>query len=331
MNPSAELIRLPSAVYDDSVDALVVQLLAAEATDAVRLIVDFQGVQFYVPAALTCLLATVNRWDASGREVGFANLEFCPALAYLQRMDFFALSGVPLPERFRRHDASGRFVPLRLVDASTRGSVDKVCSELAACVFPELAASDDVEVTGPFDMLEYAASELINNVLQHAKGPGYVAAQVYPKSGFVRLAVADAGIGIRQSFVETQPVFWDPKMSHLDAVCTALRPKVSSKMHLSTGWGESVNAGVGLSVLKEVARHADGLFTLISGNGFYQHNHHERRTLPAELHLSQTYPGTICALQLSQQRLGNLQRILQDAKKGIGLLQPDRRFDDLFE
>lgn len=331
MSAPAVIVRLPPAVYDDSIDALIVQLIDAEQNAASALTLDFQDARFYVPAALTVLLCTINRWKSAGRHVEFINLDSCECRAYLQRMDFFALSAVTLPETFRRHDASGRFVPLCRVDAGSSGSVDKVCSDLASCVFPDLADSDDPEIAGPFDMLQYAASELINNVIQHARGVGYVAAQVYPVSGFIRLAVADAGIGIRASFEETQPEFWDPKMSHLDAVRTALQPRVSSKTHLPVAWGSPVNAGVGLSMLKEVARHADGLFTLISGNGFYQHNHHEKRSLPSELTLTHISPGTLCSLQISKQKLGNLQQILQDAKKGIGLIHPEHRFDDLFK
>jgi hypothetical protein len=100
--------------------------------------------------------------------------------------------------------------------------------------------------------------------------------------------------------------------------------KFLPKMHLPMPWGGgAVNAGVGLSMLKEVARHADGIFTLISGDGFYQHNHHEKRSLPSELTLPQVCPGTLCALQMQQ--------ILQDTKKGIGLIQTDHRFDQFFQ
>lgn len=84
-------------------------------------------------------------------------------------------------------------------------------------------------------------------------------------------------------------------------------------------------------MLKEIAKHADGMFTLLSGTGFYQHNHLERRRLPTELNLLEPYAGTVCSLQLPQQKLGNLQEILQSSKKGLGLLQPDHRFDDLFQ
>lgn len=325
------ILRLPSTVYDDSLSDLLAQLGLVAKQEQEPIEVDFQDMQFYVPAGLVILLTAVHGWVRQKHEVRFINLNACPILAYLQRMDFFAMSGVKLTEAFVRHESKGRFMPLCLVSSGTAGKVPEMCRELANCVFPELADSDNPEETGPYDMLEFAASELINNVIQHAQGPGYVAAQVYPVSGLIRLAIADCGVGVRQSFANYQPPFWDPKMSHLDAVRTALQPRISSKLHLGSAWGEAVNAGVGLSILKEVARHADGLFTLISGTGLYQHNHQERRRFPTEINLLENYQGTICAMQLSKQKLGNLQQILQDAKKGIGLLQPDQRFNQLFQ
>jgi anti-sigma regulatory factor (Ser/Thr protein kinase) len=325
------LVRLPSAVYDDSLSDFIALLASAAHHEPERIDLDFQDMQFYTPAGLVALLTTIHGWSQAHREVGFVNAAACPILGYLQRMDLFRLSGIKLIENFTRHDAAKRFVSLRWIDAKTAGSVPQLCGEMAACVFPDLAESSDPEQTGPYDMLEFAASELINNVIQHARGPGYAAVQVYPQSGLVRIAVADCGIGIRRSFEESQPPFWDPAMSHLDAVRTALQPRVSSKMHLSQAWGETINAGVGLSVLKQVARNADGLFTLISGNGFFQHNHLEKRRLPTELTMLESYSGTICAIQLSKQKLGNLQQILQTSKNEIGLLRPDQRFDDLFQ
>ncbi len=324
------LLRLPPAVYDDSLSDLVTRLAFVARQNGGPIELDFQDVQFYVPAALTALLATLHGWCQAKRSVTLLNCESCPAFTYLQRMDFFRLSGIALPENFTRRAADGRFVPLCRIDGGTRGNVTEVSSALARCVFPKLADTDDPESAGPLDMVEYATSELINNVIQHARGPGFAAAQVYPKSGLIRLAVADCGIGIRGSFAAYEPPFWDPAMSDLDAVRTALQPKVSSKLHLPVAWGEPVNAGVGLSMLKEIARHADGMFTLLSGTGFFQHNHLEPRRLPTELNLLETYAGTVCSLQLPQQKLGNLQKILQNSKKGLGLLQPDRRFDDLF-
>jgi hypothetical protein len=201
-------LRLPPNVYDDTLSDFLAGLAVAGRDEAESIEVDFQDVQFYVPAALASLLAVVQRWLRARRRVVFANAEHSAAFGYLQRMDFFRLSGLDLPENFTRHPADGRFVPLCRVDGARSGSVQELCSALARCVFPELAESDDPVVTGPFDMVEYATSELVNNVIQHARGPGYAAAQVYPQSGLVRLAVADCGIGIWQSFAEYRPPFW---------------------------------------------------------------------------------------------------------------------------
>ena len=78
-------------------------------------------------------------------------------------------------------------------------------------------------------------------------------------------------------------------------------------------------------------KHTDGLFTLISGNGLYQHNHMEHRRLPSEFQLPIPYHGTICALQLSKQKLGNLNRYCKVPKSIQRLLPPGRNFDRLFE
>jgi len=293
--------------------------------------VDFQDVGFYQPAALSALLAAVNSWCRRNRTVAFINAQACPAFRYLQRMDFFTLSGIALPEDFKRHEETGRFMALRRVDTALAGRVDAVCREIATCLFPKLAESDDPNRTGAFDVLEYASSELINNIIQHARGVGYVAVQRYPQKGLVCVGIADSGIGIRRSFEETAPSFWDPAMTHLDAVRTATQPRASSKAHLAAGWdGGRVNEGVGLSMLKEIAADADGVFTLASGTGFYQENHLQKRPYPIEITMLHPFQGTVCSLVLPKEKLGNLQEILLNAKKRLGLLRGDTPFDNLF-
>jgi hypothetical protein len=326
-------LRLPSVVYDDGLSPFVTALGLYARESATPLVLDMQDVQFYTPGAVAGLLAIMHRWLGEGREVQLLNSEVAPAFSYLQRMDFFTLCGLKLPEHFRRHDAQGRFVTLRRIDSSLTGQVDTVAAEIARCLFPEQADSDNPDLTGPHDLVVYAATELINNVLQHARAPGFTLAQVYPQQHMVRLAIADYGIGIRSSFEENQPPFWDAAMSDLDALGFALEPKVSSKLNVSSGWwvGGGINAGVGLSILKELARDADGIFTLISQTGFYQSNCYQQHEYPSELTLPVSYPGTICSLQVSQSKLVNQQLILMQAKRRLGLLDKTHPFDDLFE
>jgi hypothetical protein len=283
-----------------------------------------------MPGALTALLAAVHHWMRNGRQVRFINALGAPSFRYLQRMDFFKLSGVDLPEDFMRHDAKGRFVPLHRVDGSLARRVDELSQRIAACVFPAQADLADPECTGSFDIVAYAVSELINNVIQHARAPGFVSVQRYPQKPFVCIGISDCGIGIRQSFAEGQPDFWTPAMTPLDAVRTALVPHASSKAHLNPAWGGRTNEGVGLSMLKEITAGAHGVFTLGSGDGFFQANTLHKRPWPNEVQLLAPYQGTDCSVLLSKEKLGNHQSLLLQAKRRLGLLQKDGAFDSLF-
>lgn len=324
-------LRLPSAVYDNNLGEFLTRLGSMDRGPAGVVTVDFQDVRFYMPGALVALLAAIHRWGLAKREVEFINCETAPAFRYLQRMDFLEKCGLRLPEAFTRHQEQGRFVTLRRIDQGTARNVGPLCQEIAACIFPKQAEMSDPARTGPHDILEYVASELINNIIQHARGPGYVAVQRFPQKGLVALGIADCGIGIRRSFEDNQPAFWDPGMSHLDAVRTALQPRASSKAHLSGGWGTGrQNEGVGLSMLKEIAAGAEGVFTLASGNGYYQENKLLALPVPIETDLLEHFPGTLCSVVLTKQKLGNHQQILLEAKRRLGLLQQTGPLDKFF-
>jgi hypothetical protein len=296
------------------------------------LVLDMQQVRFYTSGAIAALLATIQHWRNQRREIRFLNAELAPAYSYWQRMDFFTHCGIALAEPFTRRDSKGRFVSLKRISATDKGRVDAIAQEIAGCLFPDQADLDDPEQTGPFDLVVYATAELINNVLQHARAEGFILAQVYPTQNAVRLAIADCGIGIRGSFEENQPPFWDAAINDLDAVQLALKPKISSKTHVSSGWDMgAVNAGVGLSIVKELARDTNGIFTLASHAGFHQHNHLERHEEPTELTLPISFPGTLCALQVSKSELISNQQLLMRAKQRLRLLDKTRPFDNLFE
>lgn len=325
-------LRLPPVVYDDGLDLFLAQLalVSDPESDAPR-VFDFQEVRFYQPGALTSLLATLHALGARGVTVSLLNHEIAPAFSYLRRMDFFHHCGITLREPSQRRDAARRFVPLAAIDTHSVGSVDRLAEQIAACVFPEFADGDDPEITGPFDHVAYAVTELSNNVLQHARAPGFLMAQSYPKTDQVCVAIADYGIGIRGSFEETQPDFWSCEMSELDAVRLALKPRVSSKLHVTSGWGQAVNAGVGLSILQELASVAEGCFSLASGVGFYQTNYRARHEFPSETLLPARFPGTVCAMQVSRNKLNNHFQLLYSAKQNLHLVGDSSAFEDLFE
>ncbi len=316
------IITLPRTVYDFNAGDFLTALVTPS-DERGPISVDFKATTFLVPIATVGLLAAVKRWHSQGRAVFFTNCLECACFAYLQRMNLFQEAGILIPEAFERHQST-QFVELKCID-TTLGNVGPLSTSIAACAFPSLADSDDPEITGPFDVVEYASSELILNVQQHSRGVGYVSAQVYPSSGLVRIAIADSGMGIRQSFEETHPPGWHSSYDDLDALTFALKPRVSSKMHLqASSYGNAqTNAGVGLSILKELAKLTDGIFTLASGNGFHQENHNQFSPfspLITKHRLPNPFLGTLCSLELSQKKLLNHQEMLMNAKVSLGLM-----------
>ena len=95
---------------------------------------DFSALQRVTPAGLVALGSTIERWKMCGRDVRFRGLAECAITGYLQRMDLFRVCGVDLQEDFRRHNANGRFVPLRRVDHPVeKMGHDMAVSDILTC------------------------------------------------------------------------------------------------------------------------------------------------------------------------------------------------------
>lgn len=180
-------ISLPQQINADGVLPFLATLdEPSDSEEAVR--VDLSALRRITPAGLVALVATVLRWRNEHRAVRFDGLAICPITGYLQRMDVLAACGIELPETFQRHEAHGRFVPVRLIDHR----VDEMGTELAGCLAPG-GEDYDHPLNDLHDLAWYVLTEVANNVRQHSRGLGYVAAQVTRNEGMVRLALADNG------------------------------------------------------------------------------------------------------------------------------------------
>lgn len=133
--------------------------------------------------------------------------------------------------------------------------------------------------------LRYVFTELIENALTHARARGFgrasawIAAQYYPSSGKMRLAVVDDGCGYLES-LHGHPAL--PEPSHAAAIATALQAKVSRNRDVGLG-RDSVNEGVGLTVSREIALRADGCIALVSGDAWladHAGNRRENKVIP---------------------------------------------------
>ena len=298
-------LKLPANINADGL--LPFLSLLASVGDETEIEMDFAGLRRVSPGGLLALVATTTRWLRQHRKVIFSNLDRCAITGYLQRMDVFRACGVDLPEAFVRHDSRGRFVPVSLIDHG----VDAMGSELAACLAP-----GGEEFGNPhaalYDLAWYVFTEVANNARQHSRGLGYAAAQAARTEGLVRLAIADHGRGIRQSFIDAG-LSWAAELDDGTAILRALEPKVSSR-------GRPTNEGVGLTLVSGLVRQTQGWLLVVSGSGVVtikQGGAPAVQTLPD----SGYFQGTLVVTAFRRDHVNDFAALLHEAKIQAGLLR----------
>lgn len=306
-------IRLPAYVTDDTLPSFI-ELLGS-GNDENNVILDFDQVKFLISGGIVALTTKVAAWKAAGVKVELINYEKSDAFRYLQRMNLFRACGYDIPEDFTRHDPKTRFMPVQRI-GGPGPETDAIATDVARVVVPEAADLYNPDETGAFDYVEYSISELVNNVLHHSHGTGFISAQYHPERDLVRGSIADCGVGIRGSFAGS--LHARQATSDLAAVRLALRAKVSSKSHLKTLWGESPNAGVGLTLIRELSARTGGSFLVLSGAGYYADGRE------GNFRDQFGFKGTIAAFTFRRSRVQNFPNLLYDAKVRLGLIEPMR-------
>jgi anti-anti-sigma regulatory factor len=268
---------------------------------------DFARLRRVSPAGMVALVASVTRWQRDGRRVLFENLETCAITGYLQRMDVLSTCGVQLPEYFKRHESAGRFMPVQLIEHP----VDALGHAMAVCVAP---GGDELDqpLSALYDLVWYVLTETANNARQHSGGTGYASAQVTRSEGFVRLAIADNGKGILQSFRDAG-LKWSLPMDDPAAIRKALEPFVSSK-------GTPTNEGVGLTLVSGLARLTKAMLLIVSGRGMLTMD--GTGNIRTQLQDNgAVFQGTLLALTIPQNHVQDFASLLTAAKVSAGLLQ----------
>ncbi|MCX6952724.1 MAG: hypothetical protein NTV51_11250 [Verrucomicrobia bacterium] len=290
--------------------------LIGQPIEADLIALDFTGLQRIYPAGVTALVAVIKYWERCGKTISYEGLTECAITSYLQRLGVLASCGIGLPERFRRFEPKGRFVPLQPIGLDVTG----LGNAMAACVAP---GGDDLDhpLSGLHDLVWYVVTELANNVRQHSGGTGCASAQVTRADGFVRLALADNGKGILKSFQDAG-LPWSQDLNDQDAILKAIKPRISSK-------GTPTNEGVGLTLVTEMVRQTEAWLLIVSGHGVLTlepNGKVESRLLAG----SGTYPGTLVGVTIRQSGVQDFAALLTAAKVEAGLLHrhnPTARFD----
>lgn len=312
------VIKLPSRAYDDLFDFL--SIIRMPINEPVEF--DFKDVIRYSPIALVTLICKVKSFLEAGLSVYFINHERFEAVRYFQRMNFFSICNVSMPERFIRHESFGNFTVIQEFGLN-KGSVEVISDGIARCCIPDeekWKIDDKEENSEIYDLVVYAISELINNVFQHSEARGYISAQVYPQTEIVRIGIADNGIGVLNSFKNNESPHFQENWTDAHAIQKALEAKVSSKNHITSPFVTPVNAGVGLSILKKLSEKLSGQFCLVSGNAIIENA--QLKELPADSY----FKGVAISITFKKTGLLDFQEALMETKRELGLISGTGKF-----
>lgn len=283
--------------------------LLSEYRDKNNLTVEFGQLSRITPVGLVALTAWLRSRQTKGLVTDCNSIINCPILSYLQRMDLLTSAGIDIgPESFQRHKSEGRFFPISHIPVDT----DSLGNQIANIVAP---GGDDFDHpnAGLYDAAYYLITELANNVRQHGLGDGYIAAQTTTVDGYVRIALADCGVGIKGSFADAG-FSWAQEKSDLECITEALSPRTSCK-------GQPSNEGVGLTLSSRVTSLMRGKMLVASGSGLVTTGEKGEVSYTGELP-AEGITGTLVTIAFKKSTASDFDQHLQRAKELEDLLQP---------
>ncbi len=259
-------IQLPAEVNEENLFQFLTKLASGE--EHSEIVFDFKKMIHYIPSALVAMVSSIQRWKSQKKKIRFKNHKQCNAYKYLVRIDFFEQCGIKNKGLSEKLKAANSIVCIQNVE-----NVPFMAMDIAQTIAPDMKDLNLPEdETGLLDCVEYVIAELGKNIEQHSGGTGVVTAQYFPSTGYVRIAIADNGIGIRESFKQKEVDF----SSDIDAVEKALDNKTE------------------LSKLNTLASKFDGQFIVVSNQAFVTLD--EAKVFDKD----RGFKGTLCAFSFKK-------------------------------
>jgi hypothetical protein len=197
-------------------------------------------------------LAVIATWISSLRlDLNFD--EGHPTTEYLKSLGFLDLASVEQSEHMLFD--SRRHLGLTFISSNSRFSTDRTVNRFLDLFKPHLFESKEKRAA-----LAITFAELVENAHLHSHCRcGYMIAQIHPTSRKLHLAIADSGIGIRESFHRGDNDAVRLRIvTDEDALRLACEPLITSKTQ--------GHAGYGLYLVSELAQRNVGTFILASGD-----------------------------------------------------------------
>ncbi len=257
-----QVIPVPGSLDAQTVDALL-DLVPPEGT-AGRILFDARHVRWVDPNGMVGLVVagTVAR-DRSDTLPRLELPESADVLSYLGRMAFFdSVAGVfEIEQRTPRRSGGTSDVLLEITPVQANSDVhevvDRVQSRAGAILSSKLGYPGTSVV-----QFSVILSEVCQNIVEHADGPGWVAAQAYNWARrlgrwVVVIAVMDIGRGFRGSLAEEHSARYGDRWSDATALEAAF-------LHGLTRFPDS-GRGQGIQQIRRQVQRWNGAITIRSG------------------------------------------------------------------
>lgn len=273
------MINLPTYISARSLN-LVLPIVQSIQTNESKLIdINAKKVTFIDPVGMCLLASLCGELKKSNRELKLhclnTNLE-----SYLSRMDLLSQCGHNYNEKHGRLDRSDSLLEVKCI--SEQSDVDSFSRRMSRSIvgkapnFDENSSPDPMTGKKPHEQLEsnliYLFNELLENALTHGKKYGYreckvhIASQYYPKNDRLKIGIVDNGCG----FYKTLEKHQQAPNSDFEAIKLALKPYTSCNRDVGI-MQDSINEGVGLTVISRIIQQASGTLTLFSGNALNEY------------------------------------------------------------
>lgn len=266
------MLVFPSFITAKNCDKLLPVLDSIISSDVDTVAVTARHTKFVDPFSLCLLAACCDKLQRQDRHLDI--LDLSPEMqSYWVRMDLFKQCQQQEPD-LQRNDQSGSLLEIQCLQG--RQDVGQVADRISHAIagqtpgYTEETQPDEMTGFLPHELVEYNLrymfNELLENALTHGRRHGYdsskvwVACQYYKARDLIRIGIVDTGCGFRQSLLS------HPQMPQTDedAIRLALQPCISCNRDVGI-MDDSVNEGIGLTVVQRMVKDVGGAMVLLSG------------------------------------------------------------------
>ncbi len=243
--PAPHTAKLPRLVTERWYDTLSQRLLEAERANR-EVVLDATDVKWISPFGTVLIAAFASKQLEVGHKVRILMPTRATEAAYIRESDLLRLvESSDITAAIRPDNLQLR----RLTQM--QGDVPELVANFAATQAPNVNEEER-------SLLRMWITELLANANDHAKSARgfWICARYNPRGRDIRICVADSGIGIRESLVDSRK--YNADMTHAEAVGLALREGVTARL--------GVTGGLGLKRIAAYVKSCGGALTIISGD-----------------------------------------------------------------